>query len=155
MITVERKRSLPVAGDRVREVLADIDQLHLLMPRVERVEVLARGEARARVALLLRLGRLGAQRIEGEARLLDDGVRFITVQPVEVDARWRVLPREGGCDVLARLVVELPRRWAGMMRLMPQRIVENRIGAELDGALDRLAGLVGEQVRERGSDAAF
>jgi hypothetical protein len=42
-----------------------------------------------------------------------------------------------------------------MMRLLPQRIVQNRIGDELDGALDRLDVLVREHGRERGSDAAL
>jgi carbon monoxide dehydrogenase subunit G len=90
MIVVERKRSLPVAADRVRGVLADIDQLHLLLPRVERVEVLARSDARARVALQVRLGRLGTQRIEGEARLLDDGYASSPF------SRWKSM-RAGGC----------------------------------------------------------
>ncbi|MBV9790856.1 MAG: hypothetical protein JOZ51_21860, partial [Chloroflexi bacterium] len=51
MITVERKRSMDLPAERVRAVLLDVEQLHRLMPRADRVEVLARNENRARIAV--------------------------------------------------------------------------------------------------------
>ena len=87
----------------------------------------------------MRLGRLGTQRVEGEARLLDDGVRFVAVQPMEIDVRWTVVPRDTGCDVVVRLVTGLPKQLAPLARFVPARMVEDRIGVELDSALDALA----------------
>ena len=138
MFTVERKRSFDQPAERIRAIVADPDQLGRLMPRAERVEVLARSENRARVAVIVRLGKLGTQRVEGEARLLEDGVRFVAVQPIQIDVRWTILPRDEGTDVTVRLVAEAPPRLATMARFIPQRMIEERIGTELEGALAAL-----------------
>lgn len=145
MINVERKRTLHAPADQVRAVLANIDHLQRLIPRFERVDVTARNENRARVALLFRLGKIPAQRIEGEARLLDDGLRFIAVTPMQIDARFFVQPRDGGSDVVARLQTEIPRALAPFARLLPQRMIEERVGRELDASLDALEAILAEQ----------
>lgn len=147
MITVERRRTLLAPADQVRAVLSDIDHLQRLMPRAERVDVIARNENRARVALLFRLGKIPMQRIEGEARLLDDGVRFIAVTPMQIDARFFVQPREAGAEVVARLQTEIPRALAPIARLLPQRMIGERVGRELDAALDALEAILAEQHR--------
>lgn len=147
MIVVERKRLIAVPADRVRAVLADVDRLDQLLPRVERAEVLARSENRARLAVVVRLGRLGAQRIEGEARLLEHGLRFVAVEPLQIDARWTVLPREAQSDVIAQVSFELPRRLAAITRLIPQRLIVERIGAELESALERLESRAQQEER--------
>ncbi len=144
MFTVERKRSFDVPAERIRAVLTDVEQLSQVMPRTEKVEVLARGENRARVAVVVRLGKLGTQRVEGEARISDDGMRFVAVQPMQIDVRWIVVPREAATDVVVRLITELPKAFASMARLIPQRMIEERIGAELEAALTGLAGLLVE-----------
>jgi carbon monoxide dehydrogenase subunit G len=141
MIVIERKRMIAARAEQVRAVLSDLDQLDQLLPRVERAEVLAQGESRARMAITLRLGRLGTQRVEGEARVLDDGLRFVAVDPFEIDARWTVLPRESQSEVVARVAVDLPRKLAAMIRLLPQRMIGERVGGELESALARLESL--------------
>ncbi|MDP9316444.1 MAG: SRPBCC family protein [Chloroflexota bacterium] len=140
MFTVERKRSIDQPAERIKAIVADPNQLSRLMPRAERVEVLARSENRARVAVVVRLGKLGLQRVEGEARLLDDGVRFVAVQPLQLDVRWTILPRDQGTDVVVRLAAEAPAKLAAMARFIPQRMIEERIGVELESALTALAG---------------
>ncbi len=139
MFTVERRRSFDVPPERVRAVLGDVEQLSRLLPRAERVDILARNENRARVAVTVRLGRFGSQRVEGEARMLEDGVRFVAVQPMQIDVRWMIIPRDGGCDVTVRLVTEVPTKMAAMARFVPQRMIEERIGAELEAVLAALA----------------
>lgn len=139
MFTVERKRSFDQTAERIRAIVADPDQLGRLMPRAERVEVLARSENRARVAVVVRLGKLGTQRVEGEARLLDDGVRFVAVQPIQIDVRWTISARAEGTEVSVRLAAEVPPKLAPMARFIPQRMIEERIGVELEGALAALA----------------
>jgi carbon monoxide dehydrogenase subunit G len=142
MINVERKRTFAVPAERIRAVLADVEQMNRLMPRAERVEVLARNENRARLQLLFRIGKLPLQRIEGEARLLDDGVRFVAVHPFQIDARYQVLARGESSEVTARLGTEIPRALASFARFIPQRRIEERIGVELDAALDALQAVL-------------
>lgn len=144
-ITVERKRSFSAPLERIRAVLTDIDQLERLIPRAERVEVLARNEQRARVSVFMRISRLPLQRIEGEARLLDDGVRFIAVQPMQIDARYQLQARDTTTEVLVRLVTEVPKALSAVARLIPQRMIEERIGAELEAALNALEAAVNGQ----------
>ena len=145
MITVERKRNIDLPAERVRAVLSDVDQMQRLMPRAERVEVLARNENRARLAVTLRLGRFGVQRVEGEARLLEDGVRFVAVQPMEIDARWTIVPSNTSTEAVVRVMTEVPRKFGAFARLIPQRVIEERIGAELETALNALESVSKEQ----------
>ena len=57
MITVERKRRVAAKAERVRALIADVEQLPRLLPRVVQVEILARNENRAHLALWARIGR--------------------------------------------------------------------------------------------------
>lgn len=138
MITVERKRNIDLPAERVRAVLSDIEQLQRLMPRADRVDVLSRNENRARIAVLLRLGKFGTQRVEGEARMLEDGVRFVAVQPMEIDARWTIVAADEGSEAIVRVMTEVPRMLGRFARLIPQRMIEERIGTELEAALEAL-----------------
>lgn len=150
MINVERKRTFAVPAEQVRTVLQDVDQLKRLIPRAERVEVIARNESRARIALSFRVGVLPLQRIEGEARLLEDGVRFVAVQPFQIDARYLVLPRGESTEVVARLGTEIPRALASFARFIPQRRIEERVGVELEDALDALQAVIDDAARAVG-----
>lgn len=150
MINVERKRTFAVAAEQVRVVLQDVDQLKRLIPRAERVEVLARNESRARIALSFRLGVLPLQRVEGEARLLEDGVRFVAVQPLQIDARYQLVPRGESTEVTVRLGTEIPKALASFARLIPQRRIEERVGLELEDALDALQAVIDDAARAVG-----
>lgn len=150
MINVERKRTFAVPAERVRAVLQDVDQLNRLIPRADRVEIIARNESRARIALSFRVGMLPLQRIEGEARLLEDGVRFVAVQPVQIDARYQVLPRGESAEVIVRLATEIPKALASFARFIPQRRIEERVGVELEDALDALQAVIDDATRTIG-----
>ncbi|WP_026370720.1 SRPBCC family protein [Kallotenue papyrolyticum] len=148
MLTVERKRLMGAPAQRVQALLNELERLPRWLPRLERVEVLSRTEQRARLALLVRLGRLGRQRVEGEARLLEHGLRFIAVEPAELDIRWLVLPRGEASEVQAQVALRLPPRFGALARFMPQRLIVDRIGAELDAGLEALAAQLSTQREE-------
>ena len=145
MFTAERKRFVAVPAERVRAVLGDIRYLPRLIPHTDHVEVQAQCEERARVALTLRIKGLGSQRVEGEARIVPDGVRFVAVRPMEIDARWIVVPRDNGAEVRARLTTEVPKPLQSIARLIPRRLIEERVGTELEAALDALEAVLTEQ----------
>lgn len=144
MITVERKRTLHAPPDRIRAALIDLQNMPRLMPRVQHVEVLSSNENRTRLALTLRFSKLGAQRIEGEARLLDDGLRFVAVSPMQVDTRWQIVPRGETTEVIARIMMELPKALNAFARFIPQRIIQDKIGSELEQSLDALAAITAQ-----------
>ena len=141
MIDVEQRKTIRAPAATVKAVLADLEHLQRLLPRAERVEVQARTENRARLAITLRAGRL-VQRIEGEARILENGLRFVAVQPAEVDARWTVEERGGACEVTARLAIDPGQMLGPLGRFLPQRMIVERIGQELEASLRALEGLV-------------
>lgn len=145
MIQVERKRQFAASVAQVQAILSDIDQLDRLIHRAERVEVLARNENRARVALTMRIGRIPPQQIEGEARLLSDGVRFVAVRPMQIDARYVVHERSDSTEVIAQLATEIPRALVPFARFVPQRLIDERIARELDASLDALDAILAEQ----------
>src|SRR5687768_3399521 len=100
MIDTQRKRLIPAPASVIHAILVDATRMPQLMPRVEQVEVQGATPERARITLSLRLGRLGLQRVSGEARMLEDGMRFVAVSPVQVDAHWTVQSRGDATEVI-------------------------------------------------------
>lgn len=136
-MNIERKGTLAAPPEAVLAVLNNVDNLQLIVPRAERVDVLQRGEGRARIAVTaLR------QRIEGEARLLDDGLRFVAVVPVELDVRWTVRAHGDGSEITLRVDVDLGKRFGAFASMLSSSIIGRQVGVELDASLDALAGLV-------------
>jgi uncharacterized protein YndB with AHSA1/START domain len=138
MITIERKRIINAPVEQVRAILWDPAQIGLWMPRIERVEVLTHTEDQARLALEVRLPKLGAQRVESEVQLLEDGVRFIAVQPARINAHWIAAPHGENTEVTVRLALELPFELGRMARFIPQGMLEEQVAAELDRTMQRL-----------------
>jgi uncharacterized membrane protein len=142
MINVERRRILQAPVHVVRAILVDVEHLPQLMPRVERVEVRGNTDNRARLALDFRAGRLGTQRIEGEARILEDGLRFVAVRPAQIDARWSAQEHGATTEVTARLTIDSGSLLGPISRFVPRALVEQRIAKELEASLDALEQLV-------------
>lgn len=141
MIDTQRKRLISAPAGVIREILVDATRMPQLMPRVEQVEVQGATAERARLTLSFRLGRLGLQRVTGEARMLEDGMRFVAVSPVQVDAHWTVQARGDATEVTARLRIDLVKVLGGLSRFVPRRLIEQRIGQELETSLDALERL--------------
>lgn len=142
MIDVERRRTIRVPAQMVRAILVDVEHMQQLMPRVERVEVRGNTDNRARLALDFRTGRFGTQRIEGEARMLHDGLRFVAVRPAQIDARWSVQERGDATEVIARLTIDIGGLLGSVGRFVPRALLEQRMAKELDASLDALERLV-------------
>jgi carbon monoxide dehydrogenase subunit G len=142
MFQVERRKLIAAPPDVVKAALADLEQMQRLFPQAERVEVRGATAERARVTVTVRVGRLGTQHIDGEARILSNGVRFVAVRPIQIDSRWTVEARGDQSEVTASLTIELGGPLAALGRLAPHALVERRIGRELDEALDTLARTV-------------
>jgi carbon monoxide dehydrogenase subunit G len=141
MIDTQRKRLISAPAGAIREILVDATRMSQLMPRVEQVEVQGATAERARITLSFRLGKLGLQRVTGEARMLEDGMRFVAVSPVQVDAHWTVQTRGDATEVIARLRIDLQKVLGAFSRFVPRRLVEQRIGQELETSLDALERL--------------
>jgi carbon monoxide dehydrogenase subunit G len=141
MITVERRRLIAASPETVKAVLADIEHIRQLLPWAEQVEVGPTNDGRSRVTISFRVGRLGTQRIEGEARVTADGMRFIAVRPFETDARWTVQARDASSEVTNRLSINPGATFSKLLRFVPQRMIEQRLGRELDAALDTVERL--------------
>lgn len=141
-IVVERRRLIDATSDKIRLVLGDFDQLQRLLPHVQRIAVQPNGEARARVTAVVNLGGFGLQQVAGEARLLENSLRFVAVQPVEIDARWSFQARGTATEVIAYLAIEPGGKLGMLGRFMPRRPIEARIGQELETSLSVLADLV-------------
>jgi carbon monoxide dehydrogenase subunit G len=142
MIKVERRRTVAAPGRVIRAILTDVEHMPQLMPRVERVEVRGATDNRARLALDVRAGHFGTQRVEGETRILDDGLRFVAVRPAQIDAHWTVQERGESSEVIARLTIDTSALLGPLDRLVPRMLIEGRIARELDASLDALERLV-------------
>ena len=142
MIEVERRRTILAPAPVVRAILVDVENLQQLMPRVEHVEVRGNTDNGARLALDFRGGPIGTQRIEGEARILDDGLRFVAVRPAQIDARWSVQERGGTTEVTARLTIDPGGMLGSLGRFVPRALIEQRLAKELDASLQALEELV-------------
>ncbi len=142
MIEVERRRTILAPAPVVRAILVDVEHLQQLMPRVEHVEVRGNTDKGARLALDFKGGPIGTQRIEGEARILDDGLRFVAVRPAQIDARWSVQERGGTTEVTARLTIDPAGMLGSLGRFVPRALIEQRLAKELDASLQALEQLL-------------
>jgi carbon monoxide dehydrogenase subunit G len=129
-------------ADRVRAVLSDPQQLQQAMPGVKDVQILSRTDDQARVAIETGLTLPGADRVEGDAFITPEGMRFTAAQPMPLALHLAAVPHGNGSEVTARIESELPPGLGMMARFIPQRVIEERVGAELDRALERLERVV-------------
>ena len=142
MIDVERRKTIHAPASAVKTALIDVEHLQRLLPMAERVEVRGSDGNRARLAITLRVGKLGLQRVDGEARILENGLRFVAVQPMQIDSRWTVQERGETSEVTAHLSIDLDRMLGSLGRFLPRRMIEQRIAHELEASLQALEGLV-------------
>ncbi len=142
MYEVERRRAIAAPPDKVKAALRDVDHLNRILPQAEKVEVRGVTADRARVMVALRAGLVGLQRVDGEARFLPNGLRFVAVQPMQVDAQWTVEPRGEASEVIAYLRIQPGGLLQSFGRFLPRRPIENQIGQELDASLQALATMV-------------
>ena len=142
MIDVERRKMIGTPASRIKAALADVKNLQHLLPQAERVEVQGSNEHRARLTISLRAGKLGLQRLDGEARILPNGLRFVAVRPAQIDASWTFREQGEASEVTAHLSIEPGGMFGPLGRWIPRRIIEQRIGQEIEASLQALEELV-------------
>src|ERR671932_437013 len=144
MYEVERRRTIAAPPDKVKAALRDVEHLNRLLPQAEKVEVRGVTADRARVMVALRIAPMGLQRVDGEARFLPNGLRFVAVHPMQVDAQWMVEPNGEGSEVTAYLRIQPGGLLQSFGRFLPRRPIENQIGQELDASLQALTTIATE-----------
>ncbi len=142
MISVERIRTINIPVEKVRAALSDPQQLQQVIPGVRSVEIVSRTADHARVVVTTALTLPGADRIEGDAVVTSEGMRFNAAQPMPMALALTAVPQGGSSEVTARIESEIPPGLGAMARFIPQHVIEGRIGAELDRALERLERVV-------------
>lgn len=138
MIEVQRSRTMNVPAERVREILADPQQLQHALPGVRSVTLLSRNGDQGRVAIETGMTLPGMERVEGDALITPEGMRFSAQQPMPMSIDMRAVPSGAGSEVTAQLAMELPPGLGMMARFLPQDLIDQRAGAELDRALEQL-----------------
>ena len=144
MYEVERRRTIAAPPDKVKAALQDVGHLNHLLPQAEKVEVRGVTADRARVMVALRIAPMGLQRVDGEARFLPNGLRFVAVHPMQVDAQWTVGAKGEGSEVTAYLRIQPGGLLQSFGRFLPRRPIENQIGQELDASLQALTTIATE-----------
>jgi carbon monoxide dehydrogenase subunit G len=142
MYEVERRKIIAAPLEKVKAALLDVEHLGRLLPQAERVEVRGVTADRARVTVALRTGRVGVQRVDGEARFLPNGLRFVAVHPMQVDAQWTVAPKGEQSEVTAHLRIQPGGLFQSFGRFLPRGPIENQIGQELEASLQALTTIV-------------
>ncbi|HEU5014092.1 MAG TPA: SRPBCC family protein [Roseiflexaceae bacterium] len=148
MITVTRRRPIAAPPAAIFAVLSDPNGLRELLPRVSRVEFLARGDDHARIATYMDLAPFGELRSEGEVRWhADRELVFSSERPVPVEARWSLVPNGAGTDVTATLALDLARLIGPLAAFVPMEQVTNMVAPQLDAALAHVASRAEETCR--------
>lgn len=137
MITVQRSRTMNVPADKVRTIISDPEQLQRAIG-IGNVQILQRNGDHARVAVNTGLSLPSADRIEGDAVTTPDGMRFTANQPMSVLLDMTAVPQGASSDVTVRIETDLPPGLGMMARFIPQQLIEQRVGTEIDRALERL-----------------
>jgi carbon monoxide dehydrogenase subunit G len=143
MIEVTRARHIPAPPDAVFALLSSPDELHGLLPRVERVELLERHADHARIATHMAFGPFGSIRTEGDVRWTDGReIVFRADQFITVEARWTFTPANNGTDARLTLRLDLAPLLGPLAAFVPPERVAAMVAPDLDAALAAVAGRV-------------
>lgn len=154
MIHVTRSRRISAPAASIFAALSDPNRLADLLPRVRRVEMLERNEARARLVTYMAFGPFGELRSEGEVSwTTNETIIFQSRKPVFVEARWTLTPQGEHTDVQANLALDLAPMLGPLAAFVPQDQVTQMIAPDLEAALDKLASRAAAPAHRTGSDS--
>lgn len=147
MIRVNRQRYIAnVAPEEIFQVLANIERLPRLLPRIRKVELKNRRQNSAFLALHFHIGKkmFGTIRCEGELKWTEPReVVFTVKKPLPARVVWSITPDHGGVTLSATISLNL-EPWLGpLIHIVPQPIVKEMIARELDHALEEVDAQVG------------
>jgi hypothetical protein len=141
MINVERRSFIENATpEEVFAALSEPGSLSNLLPRVRKVDMLARNETSARLATHMSLGGIfGTIRCEGDLTWTEPSeIVFKVRTPLPVDTVWKLSPALGGTELVATMGLNLSPLLGPMAQFVPVEPVAEMIGKELDAALEAI-----------------
>jgi ribosome-associated toxin RatA of RatAB toxin-antitoxin module len=145
---VERERLFAATPEQLFGLIADVDELARILPRVERVEVLERGAGQARLRTHMAIGPFGSFESEGVARWVENReLTFSTSRPAAVATRWTLAPADGGTLLRVTMALDLTPLLGPLAGLVPAESVRAVIAPDLEAALSALAERVGAAPR--------
>lgn len=152
MIRVTRRAHLEHATpEEIFAALADPQRLVSILPRMQKVELLSRDEARRRARLVTHMGLggiFGTVRCEGELAWEEPRELLFQVRsPVSVETRWTLTPALDGTEIQATMALDLAPLLGPIAAFVPAQQVGEMLGAELDNALKAIA----RQLRDEGA----
>jgi hypothetical protein len=145
-VTVRRARFIAAPPEAVFAALADLATLAGVLPRVRKVELLERGEGRARIATQMELMPLFTVRTEGEVRWA--GTReivFRTTHPATVETRLELRPAVGGTDLYGALTLDIGPLIGPLAALVPPAQIAAAVAPDLEATLAAIARAVEER----------
>ena len=154
MITVSRRCYIEDATpEQIFATLSDPAMIGKLLPRVQKVEMLARDDEarRARLATHMSMGGLfGTIRCEGDLRWTEPSeIVFDVRTPLPVETRWLLSPGVNGTEIKASMGLDLAPMLGAMAAFVPTQQVVDILSKELETALKAIAASVQAMPKER------
>jgi ribosome-associated toxin RatA of RatAB toxin-antitoxin module len=139
-VRVERQRLIAATPERIFALIADVENLAAILPRVRRVEVLARGENQACVRTHMAIGPIGSFSSEGQACwVANRELTFSTSQPATMETHWTLTPTDAGTLLCVVMVLDLRPMIGPLANFVPADSVSAMIAPDLEATLSAIA----------------
>ncbi|PDW01069.1 SRPBCC family protein [Candidatus Chloroploca asiatica] len=140
MIKVHRRAHIEnTTPEAIFAALSDPNSITMILPRVQKVELLSRDEVarKARLVTYMSLGGIfGTIRCEGDLTWTDNQEIVFNVRtPVPVETRWELVPAINGTEIKTTMGLNLAPMLGPMAAFVPTQQVADMLIAELDAAL--------------------
>jgi carbon monoxide dehydrogenase subunit G len=155
MIKVARRAY--IEGSTPEEIfaaLSDPKGISQLLPRVQKVEMLERDDAKQRAKLVTHMGFggiFGTVRCEGDLSWVEPReIVFQVRNPLPVETRWMLEPAVNGTELRASMALDLGPMLGPMAAFVPAEQVSEMLATELESAIKAIAAKMrGRELRER------
>lgn len=142
MIRVERQINIESAT--AREVFVELSDPHglsTLIPRLRKATLEESSDERARLTLCISIGSMfGTICFAGNLSWTEpEEIVFQVAKPIDAKIRWTLTPKEHGTNVKVTATMNLAPLLGPMAMFVPQDIVQDIIGSELEHALRQVA----------------
>lgn len=142
MIRVERQ--ITIESATAREVFVELSDPHgltTLLPRLRKATLEESGDERALLTLCISVGNMfGTICFAGNLSWTEpEEIVFQVAKPIDAKIRWTLTPTERGTKVQVAASMNLTPLLGPMAMFVPQDIVQDIIGSELEHALRQVA----------------
>ncbi|NJN15924.1 MAG: SRPBCC family protein [Oscillochloris sp.] len=155
MITVTRRSFIEgVTPAQIFAALSDPNMIGRLLPRVQKVEMLARDDQARKARLVTHMsmgGIFGTIRCEGDLTWTDDEeIVFNVRNPLPVQTRWKLSAGVNGTQIEATMGLDLAPMLGPMAAFVPTQQVADMLAVELEGALKSIGkSISGDTLKAR------